>query len=147
MQARKRWKRRSTVNKSVLYVWKNIFHLMWTHACTPVWKDLDGSHACASVHVRTALVCQLKLKHGLLWEECPLYVITERLLECVQLSGAAPSPSLPHLQVSEGINKGIQATAWIGNGKLLFTPMERSSTSCLKTIKVWNFCKGVTELK
>lgn len=52
--------------------------------------------------VRTALVCQFKLKHGLLWEECPLYVITERLLECVQLSGAAPSPSLPRLQVSEG---------------------------------------------
>lgn len=69
-------------------------------------KDLDGSHASAVVPVRTVLVCQFKLKHGLLWEECPLYVITERLLECVQLSGAAPSPGLPHLQVSGGINEG-----------------------------------------
>lgn len=64
------------------------------------------SYSCAAVPVHTEPARQFKLKHGLLWEECPLYVITERLLECVQLSGAAPSSGSPHLQVSGGINEG-----------------------------------------
>lgn len=89
--------------------------------------------------VRAALVCQFKLKHGLLWEECPLYVITERLLECVQLSGAAPSPSLPHLQVNGGINEG--SARQLGyemencpSRLFLSRPVKRSSADRLKTI-------------
>lgn len=110
-------------------------------------KDLDGSHACAVVPVSTALVCQFKLKHGLLWEECPLYVITERLLECVQLSGAAPSPSLPHLQVSGGINEGSALRLGYETENCASRPRKQSSDDCLKTIKVWNFGEDVTKLK